>query len=85
MLCALQGAIDKLKAHERTKAYFKDKGFCKKIEEITQEDREQGKLKLKDHMFDSHIMQCIGILTDIMMPNTSVRHYDAKHIGNVTS
>jgi len=66
-----EGAIDKLKAHERTKAYFKDKGFCKKIEEITQEDREQGKLKLKDHMFDSHIMQCIGILTDIMMPNTS--------------
>ena len=43
-----EGALEILKSHERTKDYFKDKGFCKNLEEIRQEDHEEGAKKLKE-------------------------------------
>jgi len=74
-----------LKSHERSKDYFKDKGFCAKLEEIRQDDTEEGAKKLKEYMFLPRIMQCIGILTDIGMPDTSAGRAETKELLMISS
>lgn len=61
-----------LRRHENTKNFFKDKGFVKKLEDILTDTA-----KMKEYLFEPRIMQCVGVLTGIEMPKTSVqRQYE---------
>eukprot|EP00039_Didymoeca_costata_P000219 m.44614 g.44614 ORF g.44614 m.44614 type:complete len:738 (-) comp10126_c0_seq2:918-3131(-) len=74
------GAEEKLRNHPRTKNYFKDKGFIKKLQEIKEDPK-----KMKEYLFEPRIMQCVGILTDIPMPDTSAGRAKAREELTISS
>eukprot|EP00041_Stephanoeca_diplocostata_P028895 m.836222 g.836222 ORF g.836222 m.836222 type:complete len:267 (-) comp23458_c0_seq3:1438-2238(-) len=59
-------AMEKLKAHKTTHIYFKDDEFVELLKEIQADPK-----KLKDHLTEPRMMQCVGVLLDMNLVETA--------------